>query len=82
METLEIQNSSAISKIIFDTEESVVGVAFTSNSDKVYNYKCKNIEDTKSQIMIAETTGGSVGKLIHSLRKDGILEIIKTEKSE
>ena len=76
MEVLEIKNSSAIATISFDTENSIVGVAFTSNTDKVYEYKCETIDEVKTKLIETETEGGSVGKLIHSFRKDGILEII------
>lgn len=79
METFEIKNSSAISKIIFNQEESIVGICFTSNTEKTYDFSCGQFEEVKSKIIETETTGGSIGKLIHSYRKDGTLEAIVNE---
>ena len=79
METLEIKNSSAISKILLNEEESIVGICFTSNTDKTYDFYCGSFEEVKTKIIETETTGGSIGKLIHSYRKDGTLEAIVNE---
>lgn len=80
MKTLEIQNSSAISKITFEVEESIVGICYTS-SDKVYEFYCDDIEDVKTQIIDTYNNDESVGKLIHSLRKEGKLETIIVENT-
>jgi hypothetical protein len=79
METLEIKNSSAISKITFNDEESIVGICFTSNTEKTYDFFCDKLEEVKSIIIQTETDGGSIGKLIHSYRKDGTFEAIVDE---
>lgn len=79
METLEIKNSSAISKVIFNDEESIVGICFTSNVDKTYDFFCDKLEEVKLKIVQTEADGGSIGKLIHSYRKDGTFEAIVDE---
>jgi len=79
MKTLEIKNSSAISKVIFDDTTSIVGICFTSNSDKTYDFYCEKFEDTKTKIIETNSLGESIGKLIHSYRKDGTLEAIVNE---
>ena len=79
METIEIKNSSAIAKIVFNNEKNVVGICFTSNVEKSYDFYCEAFEDTKTKIIEADTLGESIGKLIHSYRKDGTLEAIIDE---
>ena len=37
-EILEVENSSAISKISLNYEENIVGVAYTSNPEKFYDF--------------------------------------------
>lgn len=71
MEILEIKSSTAISQITFHNEDNLVGVSFTYNPQKEYLFICNELEDVKSQIQDAESTGSSIGKLIHSFRKDG-----------
>lgn len=80
METIEIKNSSAISKISFNEDESLVGISFTYNADKEYLYYCEKLDDVKTQVLELEALGGSVGKLINGLRKDGTLEQIIIEE--
>jgi len=79
MKTLEIKSSSAISKILFNEEKSIVGICFTSNTDKTYDFYCEKFEDTKTKIIETDFLGESIGKLIHSYRKDGTLEAIVNE---
>ena len=79
METIEIKNSSAIAKIVFNDEKNIVGICFTSNIEKSYDFYCETFEDTKTKIIETDTLGESVGKLIHSFRKDGTLEAIVDE---
>ena len=67
MEILEIQNSSAISKISFNEQENIVGISFTSNPTQEYLFVCDEIENVKSQFQTTE----SVGKLINLFRKNG-----------
>ena len=63
MSVLEVTNSSAIAKVSFETELQEVGVAYNSNPDTFYVFKCDNVEDVQKQIETAE----SVGKLIAHL---------------
>lgn len=77
MTLIEIQNSSAISKIQFIEDEKIVGIAYTSSSDKLYEFYCENLDEVKTQIQDAITKNESVGKLIYSLRKNGELETIE-----
>ena len=67
MEILEIQNSSAISKISFNEQENIVGISFTSNPTQEYLFVCDEIENVKSQVQTTE----SVGQLINLFRKNG-----------
>lgn len=76
MEVLEFTDSSAIAKIQFDYEENQVGIAYTSNPDKFYAFKCDGIGGFKVKILDAFESGESVGKLISQLRKDGSLQSI------
>lgn len=73
MEIIEIENSSAISKIEFNKEESIVGICYTS-SNKTYDFFCQNLEIVKSKVQDAIEKQESVGKLIHYLKKQGDLE--------
>ena len=77
MQTIEIKNSSAISKISFNEEESLVGVSFTYKPDSEYLYHCESINNVKTQLLQIESEGGSIGKLINSFRKDGTFEQIE-----
>lgn len=72
MEVLEIENSSAISKIQFDDEQNQVGVAYTYKPDTFYLFQCDELKTVKTQIQSTE----SVGKLISQLKKDGTLQTI------
>lgn len=82
MNTLVIDNSSAISKIEFNREESIVGIYYTS-SDKGYEFYCEEFDETLNEILKTYENGESVGKKIHSLRKEGKLEtIVIGEKNE
>lgn len=67
MEIIEVKNSSAISKISFNTQENIVGISFTSNPTQEYLFVCDEIENVKSQVQTTE----SVGKLISLFRKNG-----------
>lgn len=80
MTTLEISNSSAISKIDFQEDENIVGICYTS-SNKIYEFYCDDIQNVKEKILNTQEKNESVGKLIHSLRKDGILESIIVEET-
>ena len=69
MQVLEFTDSSAIAKIQFDYDEKQVGVAYTFKPDKIYVFKCDDVDFVKNEIKGAE----SVGKLVSALRKDGTL---------
>lgn len=79
MEIIEIKNSSAIAKIVFNNEKNIVGICFTSNVEKSYDFYCEAFEDTKTKIIEINSLGESIGKLIHSYRKDGTLEAMIDE---
>lgn len=70
MEILKIENSSAISQISINGEESLVGISFTYNPNKEYLFVCDEVEEVKSQIQSTD----SVGKLINLFRKNGTLK--------
>jgi hypothetical protein len=69
MQVLEFTDSSAISKIQFDDEQNQVGIAYTYKPDKIYVFKCDDVDFVKNEIKVAE----SVGKLVSQFRKDGTL---------
>lgn len=69
MLTIEIEDSSAIAKISFDYDESQVGIAYTSNPEKIYVFKCEDLDSVLEKV----ETAVSVGKLVSQLRKDGTL---------
>jgi hypothetical protein len=74
MEVLEISNSSAIAKISFNSEDSEVGIAYTSTPEKFYIFKCDDVVSVQEQIKAAD----SVGKLISELKKEGTLVSVAT----
>lgn len=69
MEVLEFTDSSAIAKIQFDYDENQVGVAYTYKPEKVYVFKCEDMDFVKNEIKVAD----SIGKLVSQFRKDGTL---------
>jgi len=77
MESIKIKNSSAISKVSFNTKESIVGICFTYKPDSEYLYHCESIDEVKTQLLQIESEGGSIGKLINSFRKNGTFEQIE-----
>lgn len=77
MITLEVLNSSAISKINLIEDGNIIGIAYTSNSEKVYEFYCDDFECVKTKIQDALQKDESIGKLIHSLRKNGEIESIE-----
>lgn len=74
IDTLEIKNSSAISKISFWYSSDLIGITFTKSKDqdKEYLYHCNTLHEVRTKIVEAEILGESVGKLIHKFRKDGV----------
>jgi hypothetical protein len=81
MTTLEIKNSTAISKIEFNLEKSIVGICYTSNPEKLYEFHCDNLLEVKENLYNAHEKGESIGKLIHSYKKDGTFEVINVDES-
>lgn len=79
MITLEISNSSAISKINLIEDENIIGIAYTSNNEKIYEFYCDDFECVKTKIQDALQKDESIGKLIHSLRKNGEIESIDSK---
>lgn len=80
MTTLEIKNSSAISKITFNEEDKLIGITFNYNLDKEYLYLCENFEEVKNKIEETELKEESIGKLINTFRKDGTFTTIELQE--
>jgi hypothetical protein len=80
MKTIKIENSSAISQINIDEAQQIVGVAYTSNESKIYEFFTEDVEYVENKISETLESGESVGKLIHSLKKEGMLEVFVTEE--
>lgn len=78
MITLDVPNSSAISKINLIEDENIIGIAYTSNSEKIYEFYCDDFQSVKDKIQETLQREESIGKLIHSLRKNGEIESIQT----
>lgn len=79
MNTLEVKNSSAICSIEFNLEKSIVGIYFTSNPEKAYEFHCDTLAEVKDKLYDCYEKGESIGKMIHSYRKDGTFEAIIVE---
>lgn len=82
MKTIEITNSSAISHITIDEDSCIVGVAYTSNKDKLYEFYCEVPTEVEERITNALENDESIGKLFHSLKKDGTIEPFKSSEYE
>ena len=82
IETIEIKNSSAVSKISFWNDVNIFGITFvkSNDQDKEYLYDCPALGEVRVQFIEAEAAGESIGKLFHKLVKDGSL--IKIENEE
>ena len=69
--------SSAINSV--GINEKVVKITYSSNLDKVYEYKCENIPEFSNSLCSVLTSnellqdGGSVGKFIHKSRREKVL---------
>lgn len=72
-EILEVENSSAISKISLNYEENIVGVAYTSNPEKFYDFFCEDVISVRDKLKSAE----SMGKCVSELKKEGTLQVMK-----
>lgn len=73
MSLIEFTNSSAISKISFNHDDSEIGVAFTANPDKYYYFQCEDVDDFVQKLEETVNSNESLGKFISNLRKDGTL---------
>ena len=73
MSLIEFTNSSAISKISFNHDDSEIGVAFTANPDKYYYFQCEDVDDFVQKLEETVNANESLGKFISDLRKDGTL---------
>jgi hypothetical protein len=73
MSLIEFTNSSAISKISFNHDDSEIGVAFTANPDKYYYFQCEDVDNFVEKLEEAVNSNESLGKFISNLRKDGTL---------
>lgn len=76
MKTIEITNSSAISRITIDEKSHTVGVAYTSDQGKLYEFHCEVPTEVEERITLALQNNESVGKLFHVLKKEGAIEPI------
>jgi hypothetical protein len=72
-EILEVENSSAISKISLNYEENIVGIAYTSNPEMFYDFFCDDVISVRDKLKSAE----SMGKCVSQLRKEGTLLNVK-----
>jgi hypothetical protein len=73
---LEFVDSSAIAKISLDDETNEVGVAFTSNSDNFYLFKCDDVSDFEDSVNVVLQNQDSLGRFISLARKDGTLTAV------
>ena len=73
MSLIEFSNSSAISKISFNHDDSEIGVSFTTNPDKYYYFQCEDVDDFVQKLEETVNANESLGKFISGLRKDGTL---------
>ncbi|MFN9907052.1 MAG: hypothetical protein ACK56F_13190, partial [bacterium] len=73
MSLIEFTNSSAISKISFNHDDSEIGVAFTANPDKYYYFQCEDVDNFIEKLEETVNANESLGKFISGLRKDGTL---------
>lgn len=72
-EILEIENSSAISKISLNFEENIVGIAYTNNPEKFYDFFCEDVIAVRDKLKSSE----SMGKCVSQLKKEGTLQVVK-----
>ena len=73
MPFIEFTNSSAVSKISFNHEDSEIGVAFVANPEKYYYFQCEDVDNFVEKLEETVNANESLGKFISGLRKDGTL---------
>jgi len=71
MQTLKIDNSSAISALNFNSDS--VGVVYTSNTEKEYMFDTTDVNGVQVSVLAAQEQGQSIGSLINAMRRDGRL---------
>jgi len=71
MPFIEFTNSSAVSKISFNHEDSEIGVAFVANPEKYYYFQCEDVDNFVEKLEETVNANESLGKFISGLRKDG-----------
>jgi len=70
--------SSAIDRVVVDTEANTVEVTYKSNTDKSYKYSTEDAQyfETKFLAEFDNIDIGSVGKLINESVNDGTLQLV------
>ena len=71
MQTLKIDNSSAISALNFNSDS--IGVFYTSNPEKEYLFDTNDVNGVQVSVMSAKEQGQSIGQLINTMRRNGVL---------
>ena len=71
---MQITGSSSIAAINF-ADDNMVNIQFTS-SDKEYGFRATDLASVKSSVQNAIDTDGSVGKVIASARREGLLTAV------
>ena len=80
MKKYNFPDSSAIFEIKFD--ESCVLITYNSNTDKDYEFNCKNPEKFEQLVSKTLKTDESIGKLVNSWIKENKLVAIAPTKDE
>lgn len=73
------EKSSAISSIQVIPEENTVKIVYNSNTEKSYDFYTDKPEYVLEKISKTLENNESIGKLIHQLKKDQVLEIFENE---
>ncbi|NDB83552.1 MAG: hypothetical protein EB127_12635 [Alphaproteobacteria bacterium] len=70
---LEFVDSSAVSKISIDNDNSEIGIAFTSKPENFYLFECDDVSEFEVKVNEVIKAKESLGKFIALSRKDGTL---------
>ena len=71
---MQITGSSSIAAITF-ADDNLVNIQFTS-SDKEYGFRAKDMASVQSSVQHAIDTDASVGKVIATARREGLLTAV------
>ena len=71
VKTYEFPDSSAIFELKVD--KNSVYITYNTNIDKEYQFECKNVEQFTEKLSKTIVSEESIGKLIHSVIKQGEL---------